>query len=72
MWQIEPSLARLRSLVALTWHELDAMVRPRVSSIDEELFLHSLRMLPEERLELTVELSRSGRALRAAGRHRGA
>ncbi len=66
--QLEPSLARLRSLVALTGHELDAMVTPRALSIDEGLFLHSLRMLPEERLELTVELSRSALALRAAGR----
>ena len=66
--QLEPSLARLRSLVALTGHELDASVRPRAPRLDEALFLHSLRMLPEERLELTVELSRSGLALRAAGR----
>jgi transcriptional regulator with XRE-family HTH domain len=66
--QLEPSLARLRGLVALTGHELGATVRPRALSLDEPLFLHSLRMLPEERLELTVELSRSGLALRAAGR----
>lgn len=66
--QLEPPLLRLRSLVALTGHELDATVRPLELSIDEPLFLHSLRMLPEERLELTVELSRSGLALRAAGR----
>jgi HTH-type transcriptional regulator/antitoxin HipB len=66
--QLEPSLARLRSLVALTGHELDTTVSPRALSIDEPLFLHSLRMLPEERLELTVELSRSGLALRAGGR----
>jgi transcriptional regulator with XRE-family HTH domain len=67
--QLEPPLLRLRSLVALTGHELDAAARPLALSIDEALFLHSLRMLPEERLELTVELSRSGLALRAAGRH---
>jgi transcriptional regulator with XRE-family HTH domain len=66
--QLEPSLARLRSLVALTGHQLDAVLAPRALSIDESLFLDSLRMLPEERLELTVALSRSALALRAAGR----
>lgn len=66
--QLEPPLVRLRSLVALTGHELDATLEQRALSVDEPLFLHSLRMLPEERLELTVELSRSGLALRAAGR----
>ena len=66
--QLEPPLLRLRNLVALTGHKLDATVEPLALSIDEALFLHSLRMLPEERLELMVELSRSGLALRAAGR----
>jgi transcriptional regulator with XRE-family HTH domain len=64
--EVEPSLARLRSLIVLTGHELDVTVRPRRMRIDEGLFLDNLRLLPEERLELTVELSRHALATQGA------
>jgi transcriptional regulator with XRE-family HTH domain len=56
--ELEPSLERLRELVYLTGHELDVALKPRKSEIDEGLLLDNLRLLPEERMELTVALSR--------------
>lgn len=67
--EVEPSLARLRALVALTGHELGVSVGPRRMRIDEGLFLDNLKLLPEERLELTVELSRHGLGTEGAAEH---
>lgn len=64
--KIEPSFARLRALVMLTGHELDVGVRRRPLRIDDSLYLHSLRSLPEERLENTVRLSRFTQATRGS------
>ncbi|MGO9792764.1 MAG: helix-turn-helix domain-containing protein [Solirubrobacteraceae bacterium] len=56
--KLEPSYERLASLVWLTGHDLDATIRRRALQVDEAQFLEHMRMLPEERLELTIALSR--------------
>ncbi|MCA1679888.1 MAG: helix-turn-helix domain-containing protein [Actinobacteria bacterium] len=64
--QVAPSLARLRALVALTGHDLTVELAPRRALVDERLIAHNLELLPEERLELTIEMSRYTLALGAA------
>lgn len=64
--EVKPSLERLRSLIMLTGHEVEVTLRPRRLQIDEALFLENLKLLPEERLELTVQLSRNALAMKGA------
>ena len=64
---IEPSFARLQGLIALTGYELDVGIRRPKLNIDESLLYVSLRSLPEERAETTVQLSRFIQGVAAAG-----
>lgn len=65
--EVEPTFSRLRSLVGLCGYELGTSLEPRRLSIDEGLLLHSLRMLPEERISAAIRLSRFTQRLHADG-----
>ncbi len=67
--RVEPTDERLRAFLFLTGHELDrdGKQRRRALGVDEALYERNLRLLPEERMELTIELSRELLRVRAAG-----
>lgn len=64
--QVSPSLARLRALIALTGHDLRLDLASHRALVDHDLIAHNLELLPEERVELAIGLSRQALALAAA------
>lgn len=63
--RVSPSADRLAELVSLCGYRLRAELHERPARLDRALLADSLRMLPEERLELAIEISRF--ALATAG-----
>lgn len=63
--RVSPSADRLAELVSLCGYRLSAELVDRPARLDRALLSDSLKMLPEERLELTIEISRF--ALATAG-----